>query len=257
MLIDSETWQALFDAVYAMNAAETQADFGSAVVAGLRSLIPSDVALFQVFDRTAGRIVIRCSPEDAFTADEIAYYTAHSDEMPLVAYYARVADPNARRISDVVSQSAWLASDYYRACLSRLAMPYCLGLPITVHASTVAAVSFNRSGADFTERDCALLGAFGPHLRLAWQRHDDPWADGRELAARRCFRAFGLSPRESEVLFWMTEGKQNREIATILGISIATVQEHVANLLVKLDQENRHVATVFAINHLRERKRAG
>ena len=45
----------------------------------------------------------------------------------------------------------------------------------------------------------------------------------------------------------MTEGKQNREIATILGRSLQTVQEHVGNLLRKLDQENRHAATVFAL----------
>jgi DNA-binding CsgD family transcriptional regulator len=130
-------------------------------------------------------------------------------------------------------------------------------LPIAVDATTVVGVSFNRGDPDFTDHDCALLGAFGPHLRLAWQRLDDPWAESAELMARRSFRALGLSSRGSEVLFWITEGKQNREIATILGISIATVQEHVANMLVKLNLENRHMATVFAINHLRDGRRAG
>jgi DNA-binding NarL/FixJ family response regulator len=217
----------------------------------------ADVAVFQVFDRTTQRILVRSSPQDVFTADEVAYYTAHSDDMPLVAHYARGDDPHPRRISDVVEDAVWLSSDYYRHCLARLALTRCLALPVVVDASIVVAVSFNRGDPDFSEHDCALLGAFGPHLCLAWQRHKDPWAERTELAARQCFRALGLSPRECEVLFWMTEGKQNREIATILGISIATVQEHVANLLVKLNQENRHVATVFAINHLRAPRRVG
>ena len=257
MTINSEAWRELFEAVYEMNAAKDHADFASAVVAGLCRLVPADVAVFQAFDRTTRRILVRSSPEDVFTAEEVAYYLAHSDEMPLVAYYDRVADPRARRISDVIDYDTWVASDYYRVCLARLSLPYCLALPVTVNDSTVAAVSLNRSGPDFTDRDCELLDAFAPHLRLAWQRHDDPWADRAEAAARRCLRALGLSPRESEVLFWMTEGKQNREIATILGISIATVQEHVAKMLAKLHLENRHVATVFAIHHLRDNKRIG
>jgi len=36
-----------------------------------------------------------------------------------------------------------------------------------------------------------------------------------------------LSPREAEVLVWFSDGKRDREIATILGISLRTVQKHV------------------------------
>lgn len=239
-----------------MNAAGNHTDFASAVVTGLWRLIEADVAVFQIFDRMTKRILVRSWPQDVFSPEEIAYYTAHSDEMPLVAHYARVDDPNPRRISDVVEDAIWLSSEYYRRCLGRLALTRCLALPIVVDGTTVVGVSFNRGDPDFSDHDCALLGAFAPHLRLAWQRHDDPWAESAEVTAKRSFRALGLSPRESEVLFWMTQGKQNREIATILGISITTVQEHVANMLLKLNQENRHVATVFAINCLRDGRRA-
>jgi DNA-binding NarL/FixJ family response regulator len=48
----------------------------------------------------------------------------------------------------------------------------------------------------------------------------------------------------------MTEGKQNPEIAIILGLSLGTVQEHVGNLVRKLGQENRHAATVFALRSI-------
>jgi len=250
MLFDSQTWQTLLDAVYRMNAADTHADFADAVVAGLAHLIDADVIVFQVLDRSSQRILVRSSPPDTFTEDEVAYYMAHSDEMPLVAHFASVHDPSPRRISDLVDDETWLASDYYRNCLQRLGLIRSLALPIEVDATTVVAVSFDRSGADFSERDCALLSAFAPHVRLSWHRHEAPWAEAPELAARRSFMELGLSPRESEVLYWMTEGRLNREIATMLGVSIGTVQEHVANLLVKLELPNRHAATVSAINHL-------
>ncbi|HWL51425.1 MAG TPA: helix-turn-helix transcriptional regulator, partial [Chthoniobacteraceae bacterium] len=124
-------------------------------------------------------------------------------------------------------------------------------LPVKIDESIVVALSFSRRTPDFTREDCDLLDAFAPHLRLAWQRHENPWADRRELEGCRRLQCLGLSPRESEVLFWMTEGKLNREIATMLGLSLGTVQDHVAHLLAKLGQENRHAATVFAISQLR------
>jgi len=253
MPIDPNTWRELFEAVYEMNSAESHTDFAAAVVAGMIRLIEADVAVFQVLDRDKQRILTRMVPEDPFTPAEVAYYVAHSDEMPLVPYYARTCDPRARRMSDVIDQSEWLGSQYYRTCLQRLDLPHCLALPITVGASTVAALSFNRHSEDFSTRDCELLDAFAPHFRLAWERHENPWAEHRQHEAQRRLQELGLSPRESEVLFWVTEGKQNREIATILGLQLGTVQEYVTNLLVKLGQENRHAATVFAISVLKGR----
>jgi DNA-binding CsgD family transcriptional regulator len=170
-----------------------------------------------------------------------------------VAYYAQGADPKARRVSDVIDQAAWVETDFYRQCLQRLQFLHWVALPLEINESTVVALSFARRDPDFTERDCELLDAFAPHFRLAWERHENPWAGQRQLTAQRRFQALGLSPRESEVLYWMTEGKQNPEIAAILGIRLGTVQEYVADILKKLGQENRHAATVFALQRLRPR----
>jgi DNA-binding CsgD family transcriptional regulator len=255
MPIDSQTWRELFDAVYEINSAANHADFGAAVVAAMSRLIRADLAVFQLLDRGAGRIMTRMVPEDPFTTEEVGYYSTHSDEMPMVPYFARTADPKARRMTDITDHDEWVGSKYYQICLSRLDLPYCLALPITVTESIVAALSFNRRGKDFTTRDCELLDAFAPHFRQSWQRHKNPWRDSKaeEQAARKCFEGLGLKHRESEVLYWITEGKQNREIAIILGIQLSTVQEYVAGILDKLGQENRHSATVFALKQLAER----
>jgi len=54
--------------------------------------------------------------------------------------------------------------------------------------STVAALSFNRCGEDFTLHDCEMLDAFAPHFRLAWERHENPWAEQRQLDAQQRLR---------------------------------------------------------------------
>lgn len=56
------------------------------------------------------------------------------------------------------------------------------------------------------------------------------------------------SPRELEVLRWIREGKSTWEIGNIIGISEATVNFHVANVVRKLSTSGRHQAVLKAIN---------
>jgi LuxR family transcriptional regulator, maltose regulon positive regulatory protein len=55
-----------------------------------------------------------------------------------------------------------------------------------------------------------------------------------------------LTPREREVLKWLSEGATNQEIANRLVVSLATVKKHVANILSKLGVENRTQAIARA-----------
>jgi DNA-binding CsgD family transcriptional regulator len=48
-----------------------------------------------------------------------------------------------------------------------------------------------------------------------------------------------LTEREREVLAWMAEGKSNREISVLLGISAMTLKHHIAKIYRKLDVQNR------------------
>jgi DNA-binding CsgD family transcriptional regulator len=54
--------------------------------------------------------------------------------------------------------------------------------------------------------------------------------------------SLGLTPRESEILFWISEAKANPEIASILGISPRTVHKHVEHLFAKLGINSRFEA---------------
>ena len=56
-----------------------------------------------------------------------------------------------------------------------------------------------------------------------------------------------LTPREVEVLFWISEGKSNQDIGVILGASTRTICKHVEHILSKLNVENRTAAAVVAL----------
>jgi DNA-binding CsgD family transcriptional regulator len=61
--------------------------------------------------------------------------------------------------------------------------------------------------------------------------------------------AFGLTPRELEVLRLMARRATDREIADALSISPRTVMHHVSHILSKIGAENRRDAAAWATQH--------
>jgi DNA-binding CsgD family transcriptional regulator len=72
----------------------------------------------------------------------------------------------------------------------------------------------------------------------AWQ----PAATGPVSLAK----APPLTEREREILRWVAAGLQNKEIAQKLGISLATVRNHIHNILEKLDVHSKLEAVSLA-----------
>lgn len=62
----------------------------------------------------------------------------------------------------------------------------------------------------------------------------------------------GLTSREAEVLYWLSNGKANRDIADILGISYRTVDKHLEHLFAKIGVESRSSAVATAVRILGE-----
>ena len=64
-----------------------------------------------------------------------------------------------------------------------------------------------------------------------------------------------MTPREAEVLFWVSQGKSNHDIGVILGAKIGHVCKHVEHILSKLNVENRTAAAVIALETVPARPR--
>ena len=61
------------------------------------------------------------------------------------------------------------------------------------------------------------------------------------------FVSLNLTPREAEVLFWISRGKSNHDIGIILGAKTGTICKHVEHIFSKLNVENRTSAAVVAL----------
>jgi ATP/maltotriose-dependent transcriptional regulator MalT len=119
-----------------------------------------------------------------------------------------------------------------------------------VRAAEAAAKAGDRDGAQVRLRRAAALASdlrartlAGEIDRLARRARialDDALPESASP------EAFGLTPRELEVLKLVAAGKSNRESAEELFISVKTVSVHVSNILAKLGVTSRGEATATA-----------
>ncbi len=75
-------------------------------------------------------------------------------------------------------------------------------------------------------------------------------ADARAGSPKVLQAALPITRRESEVLYWLSFGKTNWEIAQILEMSPRTVTKHLEQLYKKLDVDNRTAAASISIRVL-------
>ncbi|MBI5186266.1 MAG: helix-turn-helix domain-containing protein [Nitrospinae bacterium] len=63
-------------------------------------------------------------------------------------------------------------------------------------------------------------------------------------------QSLGLTPREAEALYWISQGKTYSEAAAILNISPRTIHKHLEKIYGKLEVENRTSASIKAFRVL-------
>src|SRR6266404_1573785 len=71
-----------------------------------------------------------------------------------------------------------------------------------------------------------------------------------DFSSTEPLQTLGLTARATETLLWLSQGKTNSDIATILGITESTVKKHVQEIFEKLGAETRGAATVRALEVL-------
>jgi DNA-binding CsgD family transcriptional regulator len=102
----------------------------------------------------------------------------------------------------------------------------------------------------------SLTGQLGQqylHVRCQRSLSDDTTVLLLELirskSEERRRRDRQLTPRERQVLFWVSQSKTNQEIASILELAAATVGKHLERIYPKLGVENRAGATAYALEN--------
>jgi DNA-binding NarL/FixJ family response regulator len=70
------------------------------------------------------------------------------------------------------------------------------------------------------------------------------------LSLSKSLELLGLSQRETEVLFWIVQGKDNKAISTQLSVCPSTVRKHLESIYRKLEVQSRTEAIAQALEKL-------
>ena len=73
--------------------------------------------------------------------------------------------------------------------------------------------------------------------------------DSSDLSADASRSRSRLTPRKREILQLLAEGKSNKEVASLLGISVNTAEAHRANIMLKLDLHSVTELVHYAIRN--------
>jgi DNA-binding CsgD family transcriptional regulator len=160
----------------------------------------------------------------------------------------------AWKLTDVMPRRVFRQTEFYNTLYRPLEVDCELTAVLPdAEAGAFLLVSLHRKHLDFTERDRALLNLLLPHVAGVRRRmhgrgpasatgigwFDDEAGFYRWLSGRT---PWGLTKRESDVLFWLGQGKTNAEIGRILGIAERTAETHSLRVYPKMGVENRYTA---------------
>lgn len=149
-------------------------------------------------------------------------------------------------ISDFLSRNRWQRTDLYHADRGNIRMEDDLGVDLPLSNGTLFQGCVIREARSFTDHDRLLFTLLLPHLRTVLECIPSQ----SESPSPRQLAGLGLTPREQDVLFWISEGKSNSDIAAILSISAGTVRVHLERIYPKLGVENRLSASRVALEKL-------
>lgn len=139
--------------------------------------------------------------------------------------------------------SVWLASDHVTNgfgdgadFLEQIGFDMALSIPVHAISGTRYAVLFLGDGEDIGREE---------HLEICYEANCAFDYFYRQVLANKA--GMGLTPRETEILRWISYGKTASEIALIVSVSEHTVNSHTATILKKLDVVNRTQMVAKAI----------
>ena len=153
---------------------------------------------------------------------------------------------SAARISDALPDRQFRRLGIYNDFFRHNGVAYQMLLSFLPHGNGYSMISFNRDARDFSEQERLILNLIGSHIAQAC-KNAESYAQAQQafVALERSsqpLKTYGLTSREGDVLYWVAQGKTNREVARILNIAPGTVKLHMERTYQKLGVENRTTA---------------
>lgn len=214
-------------------------------------LFPDTVHTFQLWRKTDGHHEAAINIDYGSKANEIMEQAGRLIPLQHPCYeYVSGGGLQPMRLQDFASHREFRKTELYQITFRPIDVRHQMSIPL-ITENHIGALVLNRLGRrSFTDEEVRLAVQFGRFVDQAYQvsvvlAKALPQRPIVEAGDHTLLRRAGLSRREVEVLHWMAQGKRDKEIAIILGISYRTATHHVSAILRKLSVETRTAAVAM------------
>ncbi|GAC1322187.1 MAG: hypothetical protein NVSMB25_16980 [Thermoleophilaceae bacterium] len=162
--------RAALDFIVELGHSEDLESCGTAMVAGVRRLIPADVVACNWIDLRAAEAIVLVDPPEALFPESEEVLDRYGIQNHIVAPAACEPRTRALKVSALVGGRDFCRTsiDNYLFCTAGL--KYRMACGLSGWPTLVVDISLNRSSCDFSERERALLDLLRPHLVQAYDR---------------------------------------------------------------------------------------
>ncbi len=214
------------------------ADFPRHIVDLVERIIPGVIIALDEIPTPGQYRLTHNMPMDPVEANRhFTVLAACYQENPIYNVIQEATEVSAVRISDLASRNRFQNTTLYQEMFRHIGIEHQMHVIVPVTSGSVS-LSINHR-RDFSDEQVEIFRMLAPEIARAYYRAQSTPAP--EAAPQN------LTPRETEVLRWLRNGKRNSEIAIILGISERTVEKHIEHLLAKLGVESRTAAIAMTL----------
>jgi DNA-binding CsgD family transcriptional regulator len=252
-----------FDLVGEVADAPTVEEFSRRASEGLSRLIPAQAISFNEWDYTEHRLT-GFHGRSGYLA-ELDYL---NELWPQCEWLVRMAPPEriwrVETMSDYVPLKTLKRREVYDCVYRALTIDHFMAITVAANGQRRAVMLLDRDRGEFTDDERAIGQLLIPPLariyrgvrtreRLAARARELEHAL-REVPRRRASPdgAAELTARELEVLEHVAAGRTDREIATLLYVSVRTVQKHLEHVYEKLGVRTRTAAAMLVFGGRRD-----
>lgn len=209
----------------------------------IRLLIPFDMGFFCLTDVLSGENILRDGVACGFTQEEMDHYLQMYIAQPNRVWLTAVSESRAFRVSDFLSREAKERFAFYENSEKIYGLEYAIRMVLVHNDIQVGFLSIFRSknAEDFNDRDIFILDTIKKHM--AFYLYKNVFLAGQSakptVDLNRTAAAYGLTPREKEIMELLFKGERNEDIAEELCIALNTEKKHVLNIYKKLRISNR------------------
>lgn len=237
--ISSRDVKTLSEILPTLYATADRAAFPQETLRAVARVVPAEIYVHNEVDVQRQRLIVEVKPSDARFANDTQLWVEHMHEHPVLQTYRQIGDGSAYKISDFLSQREYHRLALYQEVYRHLRTEDQWSIALPSPSAGIVALTINRDRRSFNERDRVLLNLLRLHLFYAYQHIETATLKRNALALTQ---QEGITRREFDILLALSQGKTNKEIAQVLGLSPHTIRSRLEDLYGKLGVNTRTAA---------------